>query len=58
MKVRKTAVNTPLPLASEPLRVDAQLQGDIIVLVNHHVVYYMFQVFFVVTGKLVDVKST
>ena len=38
MKVRKTAVNTPLPLASEPLRVDAQLQGDIIVLVNHHVV--------------------
>ena len=41
-----------------PIRVNEQLQGDLLVLVNDYVDFHIFLTFVVLTLELVDVKST
>ena len=41
-----------------PVRVNEQLQGDLLVLVNDHVIFHTSLTFVASTLELVDVKST
>ena len=49
----------PIPCyCISPVRVNEQLQGDLLVLVNDYVDFDIFLTFIVITLELADVKST